>query len=263
MSYRFEKLGPDRYLVWDLLRETDPYYLNHHLFDTDLTAVEADRARRRESGAPVPSYVAYALAAYGRSLAEFPRFNSYLRVFPWTRLAVYDGVDVSLTIERDWDGRRIVLLGLLRDAQSQSVEAIHEFLRSRRDKPLESLDEFQKYKMLLKLPAFCRWHLFQIFCKPFPRLMRQIVGTTAFTSIGKFGTTATTPLSPRTVTLSLGKVEDRPRARDGQAIVARSVWLTLTYDHRIADGAELAAMGDRLRERLERWPAEPAPLPRH
>lgn len=260
MSYRFEKLGPERFLVWDLLRETDPYYLNHHLFDTDLTAVEADRAERRASGKPVPSYVAYTLAAYGRSLAEYPNFNSYLRLYPLTRLAIYDGVDISLTIEREWEGRRIVLLGLLRNAQEMGVEAIHQFLASRRDAPLESLEEFQRYKTLLKLPAFCRWHLFQIFCKPFPRLMRQIVGTTAFTSIGKFGTTMTTPLSPRSCTLSLGKVEDRPRARSGQAVVTRSVWLTLTYDHRVADGAEIAAMGDRLRERLERWPAEPAPL---
>ena len=50
MSFEYESLGPDRYLVWDLLRETDPYYLNHHLFDTDFTAIEADREGRRAAG---------------------------------------------------------------------------------------------------------------------------------------------------------------------------------------------------------------------
>ncbi|MFZ2958208.1 MAG: hypothetical protein WA705_15070 [Candidatus Ozemobacteraceae bacterium] len=302
MTYQFKKLGVDRYLVWDLLREIDPYYLNHHLFDTDMTAVENDRDMRRKAGKTVPSYVSYALAAYSRTLAEFPELNSYLRVYPLTRLAVYDGVDVALTIERHWNDRRIVLLALLRNAQTRSVDEIHEFLRHRRDDPLESLDEFNRYKSLLRLPGFCRWYLFQLFCKPFPSIMRQIVGTTAFTSVGRFGTTFTTPLSPRTCTLSLGKVEVRPRVTNApesvssanspekcvpsgafspttggpdahhrentgsQAIAAAqtsasgsplraalSVWLTLTYDHRIADGADIARAGDALRNRLEHW----------
>ena len=254
MSYEYQPLGADRYLVWDLLRETDPYYLNHHLLDTDFTAVEADRAQRRSEGRPVPTYVAYVLAAYGRTLAEFPNLNSYLRLYPITRLALYQGVDISLTIERDWNGRRIVLLGLLREAQAASVEAVHAFLQERREKPLEELDEFARYRLLLKVPVFLRWHLFQLLVKPFPGLLRQMVGTTAFTSIGRFGSTATTPLSPRACTLSLGKVEDRPRAKQGAVVAALSAWLTVTYDHRVADGAEVARFGNLLRERIETRP---------
>ena len=252
MSFEYQPLGADRYLVWDLLRETDPYYLNHHLLDTDFTAVEADRQRRRAEGQAAPTYVAYVLAAYGRTLGEFPTLNSYLRLYPFTRLAVYKGVDVSLTIERDWNGRRIVLLGLLREAQALGVDEVHAFLQERREKPLEELDEFSRYKLLLKVPVFLRWHLFQLLVKPFPGLLRRMVGTTAFTSIGRFGSTATTPLSPRSCTLSLGKVEERPRAKDGAVVAALSAWLTVTYDHRVADGAEVARFGTRLRDRLEK-----------
>ncbi len=257
MSYEMRKLGADRYLVWDLLRETDPYYLNHHLFDTDLTVVEADRERRRAAGAPVPSSVAYALWAYGHTLGEFPALNSYLRLWPLTRLAVYHGVDIALTIEREWEGAPVILLGLLREAQRLSVDEVQVFLRHRKEAPLESLEEFAIYRRLRRVPAFCRWPLFQWVCKPFPGLMRNLVGTTAFTSVGKFGTTLTTPLSPRTVTLSLGHVERRPRAVPGAGPepagveVRPSVWLTVTYDHRVADGAEIGRFGDRIRRRLE------------
>ncbi|MFZ2957809.1 MAG: 2-oxo acid dehydrogenase subunit E2 [Candidatus Ozemobacteraceae bacterium] len=31
------------------------------------------------------------------------------------------------------------------------------------------------------------------------------------------------------------------------------MWFTLTYDHRIVDGANIARAGDVLRERLEHW----------
>lgn len=261
MSHELMNLGPDRLLVWDLLRETDPYYLNHHLFDTDFSAVEADRERRRTDGRPVPSYVAYALAAYGRTLAAHRELNSYLRVWPRTRLAVYDGVDIALTIERHRDQRRIVLLALLKNAQALSLDGVHEFLRSRRDDPLESLEEWDAYKRLQHVPAFCRWHLFQLFIKPFPGLMRNLVGTTAFTSVGKFGTTATTPLSPRTCTLSLGRVEPRARVANGSVRAALSSWLTITYDHRIADGADVARFGTELRSRLETWGGEDGNAP--
>ena len=254
MPYKLHKLGIDRYLVWDLLRETDPYYLNHHLFDVDLSAVVADREIRKQKGSPSPSFVAYSLWAYGHSLAEFPELNSYLRLYPTTRLAVYDDVDIALTIERKWNDRRIVLLALLKESQAKSLDEIHEFLCNRRDAPVESLEEFANYKRLLKVPAFCRWHLFQIFCKPFPGIMQQLVGTTAFTSIGKFGTSLTTPISPRSSTLSVGKVETRPRVCGNAIKAAPSVWITLTYDHRITDGADVARLGSMIRGRLEAYP---------
>ncbi len=252
MGFELRSLGPERYLVWDLLHETDPYYLNQHLFDVDFSAIETDRERRKRAGLIVPSYVAYVLEGYGHMLAKFPELNSYLRVYPFTKLAVYSGVDISLTVEREWEGRRIVLLAILRDAQNKSAEEIHEFLRARRERPLEELDEFTRYKKLLKVPAFCRWRLFQLCVKPFPGLMRELVGTTAFTSIGKFGSTLTTPLSPRTVTLSLGRVEPRPRVIGNDVRPALSAWVTVTYDHRVSDGAEVARFGDELRRYLER-----------
>jgi hypothetical protein len=252
MSHHLRPLPPERFLVWDLLRESDPYYLNHHLIEVSFETVEADRSKRRAAGDPVPTYVAYALAAYGRGLASFPEFNSYLRMYPLTKLAVYDGVDVGLTIERDWQGRRVVLLGLLRDAQRQSPETIQAFLRTRKESPLETLEEFASWKRLLKLPAWCRWHLFQVFCKPFPELMRKLVGTTAFTSIGRHGTDLTTPISPRSCTLSLGRVAQRPWLHpDGTVAPSLTAWLTLTYDHRINDGAATAQLAADIKRRLE------------
>ncbi|MBF0410123.1 MAG: 2-oxo acid dehydrogenase subunit E2 [Candidatus Riflebacteria bacterium] len=253
MSFEYKELGPDRYLVWDLLRESDPYYLNQHIFDIDFTELEQNRELHRKDGKPAPSYVAYCLYAYSRVLNEFPLLNSYLRLYPLTKLALYKGVDISLTIEREWLGKRIVLLALLKDAQNMKIEEIDAFLKSRKNDSLESLDEFSRYKSLLKIPAFLRWRLFQIFVKPFPGFLRQLVGTTAFTSIGKFGTDFTTPISPRTITLSLGRVCERPRSVDGVVVSRLSAWLTLTYDHRVIDGADTARAGERIRNMLENW----------
>ena len=251
MTYELKKLGPERYLVWDLLRETDPYYLNHHLIDVDFSAVEACRQQWRDAGRPPPTYLAFALSAYAKGLQAFPEINSYLRLWPFLRLAVYNGVDTALTIERKWQGRSIILLAILRDAQNLSLGEISAFLHRRKTAPLEELEEFASYRWLLRLPAFCRWHLFQLFCKPFPGIMRRLVGTTAFTSIGKFGSNFTVSLSPRSSTLSFGKVEVRPRSKSGGVVSCLSAWLSLSYDHRIADGAYVAQMGKFIKDSLE------------
>jgi pyruvate/2-oxoglutarate dehydrogenase complex dihydrolipoamide acyltransferase (E2) component len=251
MPYKFVDLGPDRYLVWDLLRESDPYYLNHHLLDTDFSGVQAARDKARALGKDPPSFTAYALSAYAKTLREFPELNSYLRIWPTTKLAVYSGVDIALTMERRWNDKKIVLLALLKSAEHLNAEQINDFLNQRRDSPLESLEEFEGYKRLLKVPAFCRWHLFQVFIKPFPSLMRQLVGTTAFTSIGKFGTNITTPISPRTVTLSTGKIEPRPRSVNGRVESRLSGWMTVTYDHRVADGADIGRFANTVKQRIQ------------
>lgn len=253
MTHSLKKLARQRYLIWDLLRETDAFYLNHHLFDVDFSAIEADRQARLNPGEPAPSYVAYALAAYGRTLATFRSLNSYFRRWPRARLAVYDQVDVAVTIERDFLGQRVVLLSVLTDAASRPVADIHAFLQHRRQAPLDTLAEYTVYRRLLGLPAWWRRFAFRTFCKPSPASIQRVCGTTAFTSIGRLGSTFTTPLSPCTCTMSLGRVEPRPRAVGGTVAVRPSAWVTLTYDHRVADGADIARAGNHLRDALEQW----------
>jgi pyruvate dehydrogenase E2 component (dihydrolipoamide acetyltransferase) len=43
---------------------------------------------------------------------------------------------------------------------------------------------------------------------------------------------------PQVAILAVGSIEDRPRARDGEVVVAPTMTLTLTCDHRAIDGSE-------------------------
>jgi pyruvate dehydrogenase E2 component (dihydrolipoyllysine-residue acetyltransferase) len=77
--------------------------------------------------------------------------------------------------------------------------------------------------------------------------------TFTVTSAGKLGGLLTTPLvnQPEVAILSIGRVAERPVVRHGE-IVARPIgYLSLTFDHRVVDGARAAQFGLAVIHRLE------------
>ena len=77
--------------------------------------------------------------------------------------------------------------------------------------------------------------------------------TFTVTSAGKLGGVLTTPIvnHPEVAILSLGRVAERPVVRDGE-IVARPIgYVSVTFDHRVVDGARAAAFGLAVIRRLE------------
>ena len=77
--------------------------------------------------------------------------------------------------------------------------------------------------------------------------------TFTVTSAGKLGGLLTTPIvnHPEVAILSLGRVAERPVVRDGE-IVARPIgYVSITFDHRVVDGARAAEFGLAVIRRLE------------
>jgi pyruvate dehydrogenase E2 component (dihydrolipoamide acetyltransferase) len=56
---------------------------------------------------------------------------------------------------------------------------------------------------------------------------------------------------PHAAILAVGPARERPVARDGAVVVARTMTLTLTVDHRVVDGSESAAALAALADLLE------------
>ncbi|HPG60110.1 MAG TPA: 2-oxo acid dehydrogenase subunit E2 [Candidatus Wallbacteria bacterium] len=251
-SYKMERLSRDRRLVWDLLRDTDSYYLNHQIILIDFSAVEAARRYAEETGISKPSFVAFALYAISRALKDFPVFNSYLRSFPFPSLAIYKDIDICFTVERSKkNGEKYVGLSILKNCENKSFSNINEDFTAIKETPYEKTVHHKNRQIFLMIPDFLRIFLFKLFCKPFPSKMREIGGTCAFTSVGKFGVDFTTPLSPKSITFSLGRVCKRPMVIEGALQARTCAYITLTYDHRIADGAQCASLGARLKDIIE------------
>ncbi len=84
-------------------------------------------------------------------------------------------------------------------------------------------------------------------------------GTFTVTNHGVFGSLIGTPIisQPQAAILGAGAVEKRPVVRDDAIAIRAMVYLTLSFDHRLLDGAVADQFMGRIKSTLENW-EEPA-----
>ena len=82
-------------------------------------------------------------------------------------------------------------------------------------------------------------------------------GTFTVTNLGAFGVDAFTPIInyPQCAILGIGRIDRRPVVREDRIVPGHRLTLSLTFDHRIVDGAPAARFLAALSRRIE------SPLP--
>jgi 2-oxoglutarate dehydrogenase E2 component (dihydrolipoamide succinyltransferase) len=78
-------------------------------------------------------------------------------------------------------------------------------------------------------------------------------GTFTITNGGVFGSLLSTPIlnPPQVAILGLHAIKDRPMAVNGQVVIRPVMYMALTYDHRIVDGAEAVQFLVRVKQLVE------------
>ena len=78
-------------------------------------------------------------------------------------------------------------------------------------------------------------------------------GTFSITNGGVFGSLMSTPIlnAPQSAILGMHKTQDRPVAENGQVVIRPMMYLALSYDHRIIDGAEAVQFLVAVKEAIE------------
>ncbi len=79
-------------------------------------------------------------------------------------------------------------------------------------------------------------------------------GTFTITNIGVLGGTHFTPIPnhPEAAILGLGKIAEKPVVRGRKIVVRKIMPVSITFDHRVLDGADCARFANTLKEYLER-----------
>jgi pyruvate dehydrogenase E2 component (dihydrolipoamide acetyltransferase) len=164
----------------------------------DCTALEAFRAEIGVS--PLPIFI----AALVRTVAEHPILNA-----AWTddSTSPREGVHVAIAVDTEPG----LVAPVIHDAPSRTVfelrDEIERLAASARDGRLQPVD---------------------------------LAGATiAVSNTGSYGSEAGTPiLSPGTsVTLALGVIQPRALVVDGQVVARPAATISMTFDHRVSDGA--------------------------
>jgi 2-oxoglutarate dehydrogenase E2 component (dihydrolipoamide succinyltransferase) len=78
-------------------------------------------------------------------------------------------------------------------------------------------------------------------------------GTFTITNGGIFGSLVSTPILtvPQVAILGMHKIQERPVVVDGEIVVRPMMYLALSYDHRVIDGAEAVSFLVRIKELIE------------
>mgnify|MGYP002622797231 CR=1 FL=1 len=174
------------------------------------------------------SLLSYIISCYAESLVKFKDFNSFRK---GKKIYVFDNVDVSVIIEREFEGSRIPMNYIIRAANKKTLIEINSELLTAKNSPLGQVIFNKNIKLYSLLPLFIR-HRIISFIANRPKQACKYFGTTGVTAVHTILRRELwgQPVSPVTVALTLGSI-----TRDnGNEFIN----ITLTADHELVDGAE-------------------------
>ncbi len=180
--------------------------------DVDMSEVAA---LRTTSGF---SYTAYVTWAAAQTLREFPILNASLVE---DRILVKRDIHLGVAVALD----QSLVVPVIRSADRKPVGEISR-----------EIDELAARARDGKLTP------------------DELKGSTfTVTNSGTFGSLLFTPIinQPEVAILGMGKVADTPVVRDGAIVVRKVMYLCLSYDHRVVDGAPAVQFLQAVKRRLE------------
>ncbi|WP_328548875.1 2-oxo acid dehydrogenase subunit E2 [Streptomyces platensis] len=223
--------------------------------EVDMTAVREHRTAARQRGRRY-SWVTYLLHVAGRVLDEHPEANAALRGRLRPRVARYGSVDAKVAFDKRLGGHRVVLSGIVPGIHTATLDDIQRQVDRYRDGDPAVIPEFSGTRVLQRLPWPLGAAAFRAATGPLGGRPRRM-GTLAVSSLGHSSVDGFQSVGGTTVTLGMGRVTERPVARDGQLAIAPVTRLNLAFDHRVIDGAEAADVLTDLRRRLESFTTAP------
>jgi pyruvate dehydrogenase E2 component (dihydrolipoyllysine-residue acetyltransferase) len=170
------------------------------------------------SGFDLKQLVPRVLKACAETLKEFPELNARLER---DQIVFLDRYDLGVAVQTD-DG---LVVPVVRDCATRSIEDLGS--------DVARLAESAREGTL----------------KP-----EELRGSTfTVTSAGKLGGLLQTPIvnHPEVAILSIGRIGPRPVVRDGEVVAGQTGYVSLTFDHRVVDGARAAQFGLAVISRLE------------
>jgi pyruvate dehydrogenase E2 component (dihydrolipoamide acetyltransferase) len=212
-------LSPVRRLIAERLtasaRSTAPVTLTTK---ADATRLKELRARRKAAGGLVPGYTELVVFVAARALARHPLLNAR-----WQEDAIIQcgGIHVGIAVDTEAG----LVVPVIRDANRLDLDQL-----------AERADDLAGRARARRLRA---------------EEMRG--GTFTITNLGMYGIDAFTPIInlPECAVLGVGRVVAEPAVFEGKVVPRDRMALSLTFDHRVVDGAPAARFLDDVRRGVE------------
>ena len=215
---RVKKLS-SKYLInsWN----TIPHVTNHD--EADITELEEFRTSLTDIYTGQKKKItplAFIIKAVTASLKKFPNFNSSIDEIEDGKMTVKKYYHIGIAV----DTPHGLMVPKLRNADNKNISLIGEELKKLSDK-----------------------------CRNLKIDKKELFGgSMTITSLGGIGGSFFTPIInyPEVAILGVGKSEKKQVYIDGKFVIRVMLPLSLSYDHRIIDGAEAARFNNELKDNL-------------
>lgn len=248
MSMTLRKFPPQRRQTYAFLRDARRTCHVHLLADVDATTLRRVRAATAEH----TSYVSYVVKAAADVIAGDRDARSVLRDGLRPRLATMEDVHAKVLFDKTVDGQRCVLSGSVPAAQRLGVTDIQQVIDEHKKDEVTSDGPFAQVRKLQGLPLPLARLLYKVVLSD-PRRRARLQGTFSVTSVGHRPVRAILPMIGGTLGFGVGTITDTPVVRDGEIVVRPVFTLSLTFDHRVVDGALAADLLAEVKHGLENW----------
>jgi pyruvate dehydrogenase E2 component (dihydrolipoamide acetyltransferase) len=192
--------------------------------EADMTAIASLRAKMKnkfqETSGTKLTFMPFFVRAAVESLRAFPTVNASV---DGTNIILHKECNIGIAVALDWG----LIVPVIKNAEEKNFLGIA--------RTMNDLAERARAKKL----------------KP----EEVAEGTFAITNPGVFGGLFGLPVinQPNVAILGLGTIEKRPVVIDDAIAIRSMVYLTLSYDHRVVDGAVAHQFMAKLKHTLENW----------
>ncbi|MDD2467607.1 MAG: 2-oxo acid dehydrogenase subunit E2 [Desulfobulbus sp.] len=241
-----------RNAILDIMAEGRRKNIINLLLKVDITILWQELERRRQQAAPTnPSLTACIARVFATSIDEDRSLQAYR--LGRKKMVIFDEVDLAMMVEREIDGRLLPVVHIIRRANQKDVSEINQSLRHAKTAPLGGNGPLSRLEYrFFTLPRFLRrlvwWYL-----RRDPYAFKQLAGTVGITSMGMHvaGSAVVLPITPMSLTLSIGSMEQGWQVVDGRPVRRQFLQLNIGADHDVIDGAPLMRFAERFRFALE------------
>lgn len=243
-----EKFPPQRLHTYYFLqdaRNTEAVHLNAKIDMTNLFQL------RKNMSGPKYSYISYVIKAVSDTLKDYPEANTFIIRGIWgPKIYRCKKQIAKFTIDKKVEGVRAVLSGTVIDVERMDISDIQERVDHYKNKDFCEISEFYPLSMLHRFPYIIGRLIFKILMR-IPKKRMDFLGTYSLTSLGHNDIEYIQPIISSTINIGMGTICKNEVVVSGITHEKFIMGITLSFDHRILDGAISSDILMDLKGRLE------------
>ena len=224
------------------------------LVEYDVTRPRQLMLQHRDSTDEALSFTSFIVRCVAKAVDEDKEMAAYRKADKG--MIIFDDVDVSTLIERDFGGRKHPTLHFVTSANKKSFREIHEEILRAKNAPVdEALLTETRRTRFLSLPRFIRKLMLRAMRRN-PFVKKFAAGTVGVTALGMFVPKGgrrvwPVPISPWTLMVAVGPFYKAPAVVDDEIVIRELLSLTICFDHDLIDGGPAARFVGRLGRLVE------------